>query len=426
MSRPLGEDIELAGLPRVPSPTSAFDLSAPSEQDANNETVGKQASDATSPLLTSSTLKFNEPEGSNHPNASLLYLRRIAELCEKILESNLRREKRLVPDVENKLVDEDQVPQPGSSIGFRKISKDPSDVAKMKLWKYEEVTVMTPDEMRASPSWEDQASDMLLDDQCTADLERWVGPAKDAFPKSSPHNWLLLRLGLLSIKARVASGQRMWYPVSRNYALLICYRLDTYSLHSGIPGRTKKSDFLLIRARIMIMIITLTSFRGGSSLEDYTVGGILVECYRRGLLEQPTYDHPGIHTDHFYFVVHPFLILATEFCKYDRFGHPNLHNLRLGELAYERMMGLTLYDILQRCDDETPIQSFDRATGSRFRADDLDVSSLRSVGRLNVEWTACLKEHLSLDIQARTIKICWFPARLDGWVGDSYIARWYS
>ena len=95
-------------------------------------------------------------------------------------------------------------------------------------------------------------------------------------------------------------------------------------------------------------------------------------------------------------------------------------------------MGLTFHTVLQRCSDhyQTLTISSDRATSSTVRADDFDVTSLRSLGRLQVKWTSCLQQHLLLNIPARTIEICWFPAEICSMKTESafnspYMAKWH-
>ena len=430
------QNLESALLTSLPSPTSTFNISDAPGDDYGEEAVGKPSSDAVSPLLASSAIDSNETEPSTRPKTSLEYLQRIAELCEKILESNLRREKRGAFDSESEVTGKDQVPEYGRSVGFQKKVKTPLKELIVKAWEYKQIRVMTEDEMKVTLFWEDEASALLLDDECASDLKEWTG---DATVDSPLCKWLLPRLGLLSIGLVERSLYVAGNPASRNYALLICNRLD--DCIDSLLGLHSLPDSYLIPAKIIIVIITTTTLSRTPSLESFTVGGILAECYRRGLLKQPIYDHmynyftyTDTHINHFHLVIALFLVLVTEYSQFsleDIYKHfPRSELLALG---YEKIMGLTLYDILQGCSHYSLTEPSDRATGSTFRADDLDVASLRSLGRLHVIWTACLEEHLLLNIQARTIKICWFPAIIGeekvchpGWSRfETYMVRWY-
>jgi hypothetical protein len=42
-----------------------------------------------------------------------------------------------------------------------------------------------------------------------------------------------------------------------------------------------------------------------------------------------------------------------------------------------------------------------------FRVDDLNVKSLNSIGRLCIQWTAIIENHLLLDLEKMTLSIAW-------------------
>ena len=302
-----GEDFELALLTSRPSPASTFNISDAPGGGESEEGLGRHVSDATAPLLRSSPANPDGAEGSDGADASVKYLQRVAELCEKILESNLRRERRFVSDSENAIIDASEVPKHEERVGSLKGFEDPLSLGEVKPWKYEKVPMMTQEEMKADPSWEDRASTMLSDTKYAAHLKRWKG---GSFVNSDECSWLLPRLGLLSITFTGAErlDQLTDHYASRNYALLICHRLDW-----SLALRRIDTDAPIIPARLIIIIITLTCRAGVPLLEDYTVGDILIECYRRGLLRQPMYDHMNKHIEHFYLVIESLFILAIAY-----------------------------------------------------------------------------------------------------------------
>jgi hypothetical protein len=51
-----------------------------------------------------------------------------------------------------------------------------------------------------------------------------------------------------------------------------------------------------------------------------------------------------------------------------------------------------------------PLES---APGNSFRVEDLNIKDLRSIGRLHIDWTAIVENHLLLDLEKMTLSVMW-------------------
>lgn len=149
-----------------------------------------------------------------------------------------------------------------------------------------------------------------------------------------------------------------------------------------------------------------------------TVGDVLVECYRRALLEQPDDDDDTEETvkqyrGHAFLVFDALSLLSFRYSiassRYDQ----TIQIRRVLALAKSRgtLLGLPLTAIGPLLKSETwekPVP----AHALEFRTDDLNIGSLSAIGKLNIHWVDVYEDHLKLDLDKQSLAICWFSPHI--------------
>ena len=169
-------------------------------------------------------------------------------------------------------------------------------------------------------------------------------------------------------------------------------------------------DVAEYRRLVKIMMLALTvndQIEKGGTIRGATIGDVLSECYRRQTLRQPDATHSESYLDHACLVINAIRPLNV---VYELDTNVSVE-LTLRDRSPDELLGLPLPDALQLLRPTKQPLPAEHAAGLTFRADDLNIDSLYILGRLTVEWTYILEEHLLLTINPgkKVLKICWFP-----------------
>ncbi|KUJ13465.1 uncharacterized protein LY89DRAFT_737445 [Mollisia scopiformis] len=146
-------------------------------------------------------------------------------------------------------------------------------------------------------------------------------------------------------------------------------------------------------------------------LEKPRLGTVLDICYQSGILDRPSSPNRTQYIEHASHVIRG-LVASNEFLDFqtiedswradwlDIFAERSLKEILGIELS-------ALVQILHAVDPEPTL--LETATGTDFRADDLNFKTLQKIGGLRVMWSQKLEDHLRLDHQNKIIYISWFP-----------------
>ena len=165
------------------------------------------------------------------------------------------------------------------------------------------------------------------------------------------------------------------------------------------------------------VMVTLLVVNHSSGNTEVTIGHVLEECYRRRILAQPDEDARMLYLQHIELVISVALILnITRCCGARRTFYQRE--------SVECLMGLPVAKIVQLQPFERSLSPLDVAEGSKFSTFDLNISLLRSIGHLRIEWTDRHERHLLLDPESKTLEICWFSAPI-GDIGSA-VSKWFG
>jgi hypothetical protein len=153
---------------------------------------------------------------------------------------------------------------------------------------------------------------------------------------------------------------------------------------------------------------------------NITIGNILKHCYNIGVLNRPAGTQFKDYLEHNLLVIecaftmNRIVDLEPLFTYTDGGWNSELHgqNRVLKLLATKEtqceVLGLDLVELFQVLHmmnhEKPPLES---ASGDSFRVDDLNVKTLRSIGRLHIEWTAIVENHLLLNLEKMTLSVMW-------------------
>lgn len=391
------DNIELGNLPPLPASASTSLYKINQDPNATEE----------SPLAPQTS---SEPEPKNNNDHSS-QLQKLIELTQQLLESSRRREQDSVPDLER-----------NADMHRRGIFDDVEDKesiwARTEPWKIEKVTVMTEEEMKQDPLWVDK----FMATSEFAEIEKdWNDLWPDVTVETSQAIQLQILLAFLCqegagdyLRSTVSNSDlrtsipgKFQTPISLNLAISRSYLKFVGTQIRSVLNQAcfylpSNLEFLPI---FKIFLDTLARSNCGFLVRcEFTVGDILFECYRRGILEQPDMADRNVYRWHTVMIISAAHVLDHP--HRDHFLSGDAENITRNQIA-ENLLGLSVYDtihLFRRKDDSC----HDRVTGRTFRADDLNIDSLRSIGQLEIFWTAVLQDHLLLNLSTRQLQICWF------------------
>ena len=152
--------------------------------------------------------------------------------------------------------------------------------------------------------------------------------------------------------------------------------------------------------------VALNDLFAGSSIELTTqlaetrVGQVL-ECCHQKMVLPPTFSRSS--------ALEQTEIILNTLQLVNLYGYRNLA-IPFGYYSESEVMGLSIqqaFELFSR--KEAPSQSFlPRADGISFRSRELNVKTLREIGRLQIEWTEYLDRHLELNVPDMTLRVFWF------------------
>lgn len=218
----------------------------------------------------------------------------------------------------------------------------------------------------------------------------------------------MTRIGEFSERSRVL------FETSRLPRLLvvlvrIAYRQVYIVSACGVDKPIKERPF---DAPIVIKVLALVArtLKGAHLASSLSLEKILRSCYERRLLSQPDISDVETYTKQFDLIYD--CVTALDFTtRYQELREP------LCELFYMRYKSDSIQQLFERVKiyydasrgidrDELPLTE---STESTFRPEIFSAQYLQDFGRLRIEWTDCLDEHLKIYAHPNTIKIFAHP-----------------
>jgi hypothetical protein len=153
---------------------------------------------------------------------------------------------------------------------------------------------------------------------------------------------------------------------------------------------------------------------------NITIGNILKHCYNIGVLNRPAGTQLKDYLEHNLLVIEcafamnrvvdlePLFTYTDGEWNSELYGQNRVLKLLATKETQGEVLGLDLVELFQVLHmmnhEKPPLES---ASGNSFRVDDLNVKALRSIGRLHIEWTAIVENHLLLNLDKMTLSIMW-------------------
>lgn len=192
------------------------------------------------------------------------------------------------------------------------------------------------------------------------------------------------------------------------WVALIGMRLPGY-LNREAVDRAGSTD--LRRVRILTLLLELPYLctespydpqkEGAFWAEHVAVGQVLDQCYHQGLLETPNSSNLSVCRKHVSEIVHA-MALMNLWHLINRYSPPS--NNSVDEIRCMKMSELCEYIH----DDEEYGHQPPSSQEFSFQSREMSLELLRKVGKLKIEWTEFLDEHLDLNVEDLTLKIFWF------------------
>jgi hypothetical protein len=165
----------------------------------------------------------------------------------------------------------------------------------------------------------------------------------------------------------------------------------------------------------IIICCCLAAHRG-----KVTIGNILMHCYRIGVISQPKGIELKDYLEHILKVIEcalsmnrvtqlePLIMYEENGWKLEQCGRRRVEELLTTKMSLQEVLGIDLVELFQMLHMlKNEPHRLETASGLSFRADDLNIKSLKSVGRLDIQWTAIIENHLLLDLEEMTLSIAW-------------------
>ncbi|MCJ1432447.1 stretch-activated cation channel mid1 [Xylographa pallens] len=338
---------------------------------------------------------------------TVMKLQELIDVCKGILHSSVQ-----IEDIEK------SQSRMNPAVQSRKAQKD----RERRIWDAVEpreirtIEVMTRAEIEANPSWEERMLEKA-ERLCPDVFDSWEDIWGDLSTLSDPEQnlWLQKRLMVLccsideeygthgwidpdraSIRERYQRELNKWEVVFKAGLKSALLASTSYIRYIGSECAEFSPGDTFNKVMVTFLVVNYSS----RDIE-VTIGHVLEECYRRRILVQPDADARKLYLNH--------IGERPMFCQ---------------SKSVERLMGLPLAKIMQLQRFECSLLPLDIAEGSKFSTFDLNISLLRSIGHLKIEWTDRHERHLLLDPESKTLEICWFSAP----VGDigSAVSKWFG
>ncbi|KAE9374904.1 hypothetical protein N431DRAFT_482029 [Stipitochalara longipes BDJ] len=178
-----------------------------------------------------------------------------------------------------------------------------------------------------------------------------------------------------------------------------------YCLGSGLRG-IRRLSILILLLELPISSVESDEYdltkEGAFWGDKLTVGQVLDQCYGHGILEQPIITDHVTYRKHVGEITHALeLINLWHFINFH--GCPSTLN------SVDEMRNTKISDICEWFHDHEeygPHQP--KSDCSSFQCHEMSLELLQRVGKLKLEWTEFIDEHLLLSVEDSTLKIFWF------------------
>lgn len=214
----------------------------------------------------------------------------------------------------------------------------------------------------------------------------------------------------------LSERSRVLFETSRLPRLLVVLvRIAYRQVHIVACGMEKALKERPFDARTVIKVLALVArtLKGGHLASSYSLEKLLRSCYERRLLAQPDISDVETYTKQFDLIYD--CVTALDFTRrYQGIRDP------LCALFYMRHGSDSIKQLFERIKNhndttrgierhELPLTE---STESTFRPEIFSVQYLQDFGRLRIEWTDCLDEHLKIYTHRNAIKIFAHPTFL--------------
>jgi len=198
-------------------------------------------------------------------------------------------------------------------------------------------------------------------------------------------------------------------------------------------GRQGTTGTEVKERNIMFGVIICCCLAAGRG--NITIGNILKHVYGIGVLRQPIEAKPEDYLEHNLLVIEcalamnrtvqlePLLTYEDQGWKITACGRRRVEKLLATKKCLQEVLAIDLvelFQILHMLNHEQ--HQLDVALGLSFRVDDLNVKSLKSIGRLCIQWTTIIENHLLLDLEEMTLSIAWSALPRE----ESIVGRWQA
>ena len=193
------------------------------------------------------------------------------------------------------------------------------------------------------------------------------------------------------------------------WVALIGMRLPAYRNGEEVD-KAGSADFT--RLRILTVLFELPHLcldsdhydpqkEGAFWAENVTVGQALDQCYHQGIFEEPNIQDLGAYRNHVAEVIGALGLMDL--------WHMINFPLPRDTDSVDEMRSMRMSEVVERIhDDEDYSHQQPRSHHDSFQCHEMSLELLRKVGKLEIEWTEFMDEHLCLDVECSTLKIFWF------------------
>jgi len=166
---------------------------------------------------------------------------------------------------------------------------------------------------------------------------------------------------------------------------------------------------------VHVSIVDVLTYIIGNAGHDEALGAILYACYKNGSLMQPLPDDSSQYLGHISMAVR--ILIASNEILYFHDLCWGLQETLAGVFAtrsLEEILGITIECLIQLLHAYfSKTSTLEGIQGPTFAMDDLNIDSLRSIGRLSIRWTPILEDHMLLNDDDMTLSIAWFPVTVE-------------
>ncbi|KAI7969948.1 hypothetical protein EIK77_000344 [Talaromyces pinophilus] len=207
---------------------------------------------------------------------------------------------------------------------------------------------------------------------------------------------------------------RILFELSRLPRLLIILvRIACRQIHVSACGVDKPIKERFFDALTVVRVLALTArvLKGGLLASSLSLEKLLNLCHARRILDQP--DASDVDTYHKQFDLLYDCLTALDFKR--KFREIREPLCELFYLRYKQESIRDLFDRLRTQEEATigieryPELPLEENTDSTFHPEIFTIPYLQRFGRLNIEWTDCLDEHLKLYANRNSIRVFAHP-----------------